>query len=162
MEKIKRIACSQATRFVAVMIGLWAVVAYLTDSRQMFLIGNAVMTSISVAIMVAYWRVAANAFLAENMSRAHLLGLGIFFAWAGTAVLRTITVLVYGFNVKAGGTDFSTFGLHLQLIAACLHLAAPVLDPGGIWPVRERIKTGLWAGAGVFVLTILLLMNHMS
>lgn len=159
MEKIKRIANSQATRFVALMMVAWAIIAYATDSRQMFLIGNAVMTSVSVAIMVAYWRVAADAFLSENMSRAHLLGLGIFLAWAGTAALRIVSILVYGFKLEAGGTDFSTFALHLQFTAACLHLGAPVLDPGGIWPVRDRIKTGLWAGAGVLVLMILLLMK---
>lgn len=159
MDTFNRLVGSKATRFVAAMIAFWAVAAVLTDSRQMFLVGNAVMASTSVAIMVAYGRVAADALLSKHTTRAHMLGLGIFLAWAGAALLRVVAILVYGFRLDAGGTDFSTFALHLQFIAACLHLAAPVLDPGGIWPMRERIKTGLWSGAGVLALTLLLLMK---
>lgn len=153
MTRIKELWRSHAVRFTVAGLVLWGVVAALTDARDMFLAGNVLLTSLSVAILVAYGKVAFDAMVAPKLTRAHLLALGIFFAWAGTAALRALSVLIYGLHKPEWiGTDFSTWAIQLQLMAGVLHLAAPEVDPGGILPVREWIKMGIWAGLAVLVI----------
>lgn len=149
-----KLVASRTTRFICGMLAIWAVAAILTDARDLFLFENAAMTGIAVAVMFAYWRVVVTAIQLPKNPRANLLALGIFFAWAGTAILRLISILIWGFELPFSQTDFSTFGLFLQIMAGIFHLAAPAVDPGGIWPMRERIKTAAWCGIGVFVMLV--------
>lgn len=147
-------------RFLILGLLAYAALAWATEARDLLVVGNALMLFVAVAVMVAYALPAWTALRRHKATAAGLLAMGIFLSWAGSAVFRVLSLLVYGLQrPDFAGTDYSTFALYLNFLAGLLHLAAPELSIEGLLPARSWVTAGLVAGGGVAVVAALVLLR---
>lgn len=142
-----------------VTLTLYVATAMATDAVDMLRVMNPILAALSVAVAVAYANIAWSAFRVPMMARSHMLGLGIFFSWGSAAMLRLLSAAVYGLhNPSLMGTDYSTFALYLQTLAAFFHLAAP-LAPSANAPIKAFVSAGIYAGLGVLLMFVFIFLR---
>lgn len=147
-------------RFLFLALMAYAVLAITTNARDLLVVGNSLMIFVAVAVMIAYAKPAWKALVARPVTAVSLLAMGIFLSWAGSAVFRMISLMVYGLGrPDYAGTDFSTFALYLNFLAGLLHLAAPELSAEGLLPPSSWITAGIIAGGAVAVLIAIVLLR---
>lgn len=142
-----RIAVGLVTAFV--------IMTTLTEPKQVLFNLNCVLVSMSLGVSIAYLPVAWDALTRDKLTRADVLGLGIFLAWAGGGILRGLWALRqvgYDFSMS----DLSAVAIALLICGAVCHMTAPqMLDER---PRRQVwIAPGVWTAIGVMLMFLAVL-----
>jgi hypothetical protein len=141
---------------VLFLVAAYLVVAISTEPPTLLLAQNAVLTGLSLGVVVAYAPAGWSALRSVKPRQGELLALGIFLAWLGTFIVRVIGMLRYGLNDPSFfGTDFSTASAFLIGLAAICHLMAPEAIDGWL-PKKAGVISGAWIAAGLAALALLI------
>jgi hypothetical protein len=130
-------------RIAALLTAIFVITSLLTVPTQILFNLNCVLVSMSIGVSIAYLPVAWDALTRPKLTRADVLGLGIFLAWAGGGVLRAIWAL-NKIGVDWTNSDLSNIGVGMLICGAVCHMTAPQM-------LDERPRRKVWVGCGVWV-----------
>lgn len=152
---LNEIARAPLMRVAAALVVIFLVVSYYTEPTQILFNMNCVLVSLSVGVSIAYLPVAWDALTEPKLTRAGVLGLGIFLGWAGGAILRGIWAL-NKIGIDWTNSDLSNVGVGLLGCAAICHMTAPRMM--SMTPRRPLwLNCGIWTALGVLLCLVVLL-----
>lgn len=135
--------------------------AWILPNRILIETLRAMLLSISIAVVIAYAAPAVSAMLDKRRpDLVAQLTLGIALGWAATAFQSTWSLIyrLAGQPLWMQNNDLNALIIWSLCLAAALHITAPGAIDGRI-PRRNMVSLGLAIGAGVLIVSIIMIWN---
>lgn len=143
------------TTLILILLGLVSIYPLsilVLGPQQTFELGNIVLLSFAIGLVVAYTPNVLDAFGRPMIDGAGLLAVAIWICWAGTAVGRMLSITWRLFGKPPAWLDnaiWSSQNAFLCTAAVCFMIAPEALS--GRVPPKQWMKLGLTTAASVFV-----------